>query len=723
MAELKKEDYRDLLQKYKARLEKELDAKPDYAPEKITTKNYKDFRQEFISKKLTTYEQLCDLSQKILNVKPDAKKAALLQEAIDTAHLNITPSGAISFSLLAPIVVILIGVLFFFAVFSSMFLLVFFVLAAIIMIKPLGEFPIMISNTWRLKTSNQMVLCIFYVVTYMRHTSNLENAIGFAAEHLSPPLALDLKKILWDIETEKYSNIKDALEIYLDSWKKWNGEFVESFHLIESSLFEGDETRRIQTLDKALEVILEGTYDRMLHYAHNLKSPITMLNMLGIVLPILGLVILPLVVSFMGEAKWYHISIIYNVALPIIVYLLARSILSTRPTGYGETEFTEANPEYKKYKNIQLKFGDSTISIKPVAISILIAFVFLLIGFSPVIMHIIGFPDIGFGDTDETSSCEQTFCLLDYSQDPATGVKIGPFSLIASLLSLFVTTGAGLSIGLYYKWRSEKLIDIRDRSKKLEQEFAAALFQLGNRLSDGIPAELAVEKVAATMKGSASGDFFSMVSMNIRRLGYGLKQALFDPLHGAILFFPSNLIQSSMKVLTESIRKGPVAAAHALINVSKYIKEIERVNERLKDLMADIISSISTQIKFLTPAIAGIVVGITSMISAIIRKLNVMVATQGAGEGGAMAFVQGIDFKIGIPTYYFQLIVGIYVVQIIYILTILSNGIENGADTLAEQYALGKNLVKGTLLYVIITLIVMLIFNSLAIQILPTTGF
>jgi len=66
-----------------------------------------------------------------------------------------------------------------------------------------------------------------------------------------------------------------------------------------------------------------------------------MLNMLGIVLPILGLVILPLVVSFMEGVKWYHLFALYNVALPLGVLYLSRSILRTRPTGYGDTDISE----------------------------------------------------------------------------------------------------------------------------------------------------------------------------------------------------------------------------------------------------------------------------------------------------------------------------------------------------------------------------------------------
>ena len=58
------------------------------------------------------------------------------------------------------------------------------------------------ASTWRMKASNQMVQSIFYIVTYMRHTSNLERAIEFAANHLEAPLSLDFRKILWDVETE-----------------------------------------------------------------------------------------------------------------------------------------------------------------------------------------------------------------------------------------------------------------------------------------------------------------------------------------------------------------------------------------------------------------------------------------------------------------------------------------------------------------------------------------
>ena len=461
----------------------------------------------------------------------------------------------------------------------------------------------------------------------------------------------------------------------------------------------------------------------MLHYAQNLKSPITMLHMLGIILPILGLVILPLIVSFLNDVKWYYISLLYNVALPVMVFYLGKTILAKRPTGYGDTDISEL-PEFKKYTGILLKFGSKEIVISPLYFSVVIALLFFILGISPVVMHwfISDETNLGFGATDEASTCLREFCLLDY-RTSETGKVTGPFGMGASILSLFMILGLGFSSGYYFKLKSKNVIKIRRETEELEQEFASGLFQLGNRLGDGLPAETAFGKVSKSMEGTISGSFFQLVSSNIRKLGMGVAEAIFHPKHGAIVYFPSDLIESSMKVLIESVKKGPRVAAMALMNISRYIKEIHKVNERLKDLMAEVISSMNSQIKFLTPVIAGIVIGITSMVTTILGKLAMQMKQLGTGdvEGGAGGALAAGFFGQGVPSYYFQIIVGLYVVQITYILTILANGIENGSDKLNERYSLGQNLTKATILYCLIALTIMIIFNIIANRIMTVS--
>jgi hypothetical protein len=471
----------------------------------------------------------------------------------------------------------------------------------------------------------------------------------------------------------------------------------------------------VELLEKSLDVILDETYEKMLHYAQNLKSPITMLHMLGVILPILGLVILPLMVSFIGGVKWYYIGMFYNVLLPIGVMYLGLTILAQRPSGYGDTDVTKMIPSLAKYNKVRFNFGGKEVVMKPIYICIIMGLIFLLIGMLPLLMHFVGFGDFGLGEAgDRTSGCNKPYCFLDYREDDITGKMVGPFGIISAVLSLFIPLGLAICLGIYFRYRSRNVIEIRNKAKELENEFASGIFQLGNRLGDGIPAETAFGKVAGMMKETTSGQFFEKVSININKLGMSVDDAIFNPKIGAILSFPSNMITSSMKVLVQSVRKGPKVAAQAMVNISRYIKEIHRVDERLKDLLADIISSMKSQISVMTPAIAGIVIGITSMITNIIGKLGPLLKNQeGAEAAGMGSSVQSL-FGIGIPTFYFQIVIGIYVVEIVYILTVLVNGIENGADNLSESYLLGRNLIKSTMLYTIISLIVMITFNIVA---------
>ncbi|MCX6711237.1 MAG: hypothetical protein NTZ02_04085 [Candidatus Woesearchaeota archaeon] len=709
----------ELLKRYKGKLKSELNpGQEDEKEPNLASRQYAEFKRENMPVQLSLLEKAFNFAEKVFRITPDKKTEKEMQENIAICHLNMTPAGVMSASILYPAIIAVLGIFVSFIVFSSLFFVMFFLAVAVTAMIIMQKMPEILANNWRMRASNQMVLCIFYVVTYMRHTSNLELAVNFAAEHLSAPLSIDLRKVFWNVETGKYPSIKESLDEYFESWRKWNMEFVEAFHLIESSLYETSEDRRLSLLDRSLSLILDETYEKMLHYAHNLQSPITMLHMLGVILPILGLVILPLVVTFMSEVKWYHLALLYNIILPIAVYYLGRNILSRRPTGYGDVDISVQNPKLKYYENLIVKVGSVEYSISPLFVSVLLFSACFLIGISPLLIH-------AFAPNFDISIGGLEFLGYRQSMDPKTpDAIVGPYGIGALILSMFIPLGMGLALGLYLYIKSKNMVKIRENAKKLEDEFASALFQLGNRVGDGLPIEIACGKVADIMKGTASGSFFELVSINIRKLGMGISQAIFDKRAGALTRFPSSMIESSMKVLIESAKKGPLVVSQSLMNVSEYIKQIHRVDERLKDLLADIISSMKSQISFLTPAISGIVIGITSMITMILGKLAIQMRqmqesggeTGLGGIGGMMGLISD-----GIPPYYFQLIVGIYLVEITYILIVISNGIENGADSLGEKYSIGKELPKSVILYVVISLVVTLLFNLVASKIMLTT--
>ncbi len=704
---------KDILSKYRNKVGEHIDLDSgDISSEDIKkfSSEYIKFKEEVLSVKRSSYEKWCNATEKLISFKPDKNKEKILQESIDAAHIDITPAGAASFAVFIGFIIILFGIivsLVSYLVFNSIpfFTISLILIFGLIAVLKFTDIPIYMAARWRLKASNQMVICILYVVIYMRHTSNLEHAIKFAAEHIDAPLSFDLRKIFWDIETEKFSTIKESLDNYLETWRHHNLEFVTAFHLIESSLFEPTESRRIDLLEKGLNVILDGTYEKMLHYAQDLKGPITTLHMLGVILPILGLVIFPLIGSFLnGLVKWYHLALLYNIILPILVFYLGINILSKRPTGYGDS---------KVAKNVYKQ------SFNPFFICFFIAVLFLVIGLFPLLFQLtlpVAKESLGCvsGDIDIGSFG----CFFGYV--PFGKEYFGPFGIGALFLGFFIPAGLAIAMSVYFKLKTKNFIDIRNDTKNLESEFASALFQLGNRVGDGIPTELAFSKVSQTLEETPSGNFFRIVDTNIRQLGMGLKEAIFNEKNGAILSYPSSLIESSMEVLLESSRKGPSIVSQSMISIANYVDKIHQVSERLKDLLAEVISSMKSQINFLTPVIAGIVVGISVMIVNIIVVLNTSIskiASQNSGDLGTGG-IEGLSglFSINgiIPGYFFQLVVGLYVVEITYVLTVLQNGIENGNDKLNEQYLLSKNIMRSFLLYAVIALIVTLLFTGLA---------
>ncbi len=688
----------------------------------IRSLNYRDFKRENLPRHLSLYEKLCNQAEGILRVRLGRKQSDELQQYINLCHLESTPAGAMSLAIITAVVVALLGGVAGFLLVKSMIVTMYAVGMGLFILAALLNAPEFLANNFRLAASNQMVQCIFYVATFMRHTSNLELAIRFSADRLTPPLALDLKKILWDVETGKYDTIKESLDIYLETWRKWNLEFIEACHLIEGSLYEPSEDRRLNMIDKSLDVMLQETYDKMLRYSHDLKSPVTMLYMLGIVLPVLGLVILPMAASFLTSDTpstkiALNIAILYNIILPFVLYYMTKLVLSKRPTGYGEQDISEANPLLQPLKNIILKVGSSFVIINPLWLTIGITAFSVFVGLVPVLLGAI----IPHPTLLQEAPLDQAlgFKFLEYKQTP-TGIA-GPYGIGATILSFFIPVGIGVGIGLYYRIRSKNVLKLREEAKALEEEFSAALFQLGNRIGDGLPLELALGRVAEVMPGTRSGEFFELVSQKIVREGLSVERAIFDPKKGALLSFPSPLIESSMKVLIESAKKGPMVASAAMINVSQYIKDIHRVDERLRDLMSDIISDMKQQVGVLAPAIAGIVVGITSMIVTIISRLSEqLTAISDFSSSSAASIPPGLMnlFGNGVPTYFFQIIIGLYIVEVTIILTLLINGIENGSDKIAERYLLGTNLIRGTIIYGVVAFAITMLFNIIAASII-----
>ena len=703
----------DILKKYSRRIESDLNQVS--SSKENSSQEYKQFKEDMLHE-ISNYEKWAKSLGNIVHLKIAERDRIKIQKYLTTAHIEVTPSQALTlavFSFLAVFFLTLASATAIYIINGSIQILFFVlgVIASLFIFYYTYSMPQRLANAWKLKASSQMVPAILYIVVYMKHTSNLERAVAFASEHLEGPLALDFKKIFYDVEVSKYSTMKQSLDSYLESWREYSPEFIESFHLIESSLYEPSETRRVQILEKALQVILDGIYEKMLKYSRDIRSPLTNIYMLGIILPTLGLALLPLASTLLqGLIQWQHVFVFFNIIIPFFVFYMASEILLKRPGGYGESSILELNPDYEKFT-----------SKKPWINAFMISFPIFILGLLPFIFQITPLVNILGIQSDYTFSQLGINFLSDsklFDFKLIDGKTIGPFGLGGVLFSLFIPLSITLFFSIAYSQKTKELIKSREKTKILEEEFTNSLFQLGNRLGDGIPAEIAFAKVAESTQGQITQNFFMTVNQNIQQLGMSLESAIFNPKRGAMIYYPSALIATSMRILIESVKKGLKVAAESLMSISEYVKNIEKINQRLRDLLAEIVSDMKSNMTFLAPLLAGIVVGLSAMITLILNKLEILKAGINSGEAAQSAFgklpLDLFNVTQMIPPYFLQIAIGIYIIEIIFILTSALVTVDSGKDSLKEKNDLARNLKTGISLYLITALIAILALSILA---------
>jgi len=559
---------------------------------------------------------------------------------------------------------------FYFTIFSFVGVFFSFILYLLII-----NYPILLAERKKILSMQQAIKAILFIVMYMRNNPNLENAIRFAAKYLDYPMNLDFKKIIWDFEVKKFKTFKESLDNYLKRWKDWDYSFVEAFSLIYNSLYEGDPEKRNRILDKALELALASNFERMIKYVHNLKNPLTAVYMLGVILPILGLVILAIAGALMEIHPIYYF-LLYNLFLPLIVLYLGYKILLKRP-GIGiSKDLTKYLPELKEKALYKKVFG---LKIHIKVISFIIFFALFSLGL---------------------------FLMIKNNFLSTRSVESILFSFYGSTLIIL-----GLFFSLYYYLHNKYYLFNKESEKieRMENEFYVILYQLSILLDENLPFEIAIEKIVDLTKNETALNFFSIVEKELI-LGKGVRDAMKE----AIKKLPSSLVLSSLELILEAANKSPTTASVVTKSLSKYLESVKKVINRLLDLLAEIISSIKMQTSFMAPFISAIVVALQAMTISILASLASVINNLNFEDENItmLGFVTSM-LEGGTPPSIFQLVVGLYLFEVTYILTFLYIGIQFGFDETKEKYELSKNYLKvgityGILAFIMTTLLVIL---------------
>jgi Flp pilus assembly protein TadB len=638
------------------------------------SKEYEEFLRSGLLKK-TFYERLCEFAQKTLPIKPPKSVSEKFSEAIKFAHLKVTPQGAFSLAVLLTLAVLIIpmtaAVIFGFLSASVVLLTLIFTFFTFYY---LFDYPKHAATVFRIRASAEMILAIIYMTISMRISANIENAVKFAAKNLSGPLGVDLRALLWDVYTRKFTSMSDALDYFITKWKKDNEEFTEALYLIKTSSTESAE-RMEKALDEAVEVILTRTKERMKRYAQDLRTPVTVVNAMGILLPILALIFLPIMTIFLPQAIQPSLLFIgYDFLLPVSVGWMLKSYLEKRPYTFHQPDISK-HPKFREFK----KFG------KLFWISVAIAV---------------------------ASSTFALFNILSAQQQ---------FDFIFVVYSLAISWGIGGAIIFYSFVSAYGRNKIRAEVAAIESEFAEALFQLGNQLSRGIPIEKALRTITPRIRNLKISKFFEIALYNMESLGMTFEQAVFDSERGAINYYPSKMIEAIFHALSEISRRGMEVVSRAMLTISGYLKDVHQVEEDLREMLGETTSSMTLQGLLLAPLTAGIVVALTALVAQILHALKISLdkiyggltglGPLSAAGTGLLNSVLSIDKLI--PAHVFQIVVGVYLIEVVGTIAVSLSLINNGDENILKRLTLAKYLLLSLVVYTLTLLATYYLFISL----------
>ncbi len=570
------------------------------------------------------------------------------------------------------------------------------------------QYPVFQAQRKVINSSDELILSLLYMVIYMRNSPNIEGAVRFAALNTTGEVSDDLKHTLWQVEVGTYTTIEEALVNYAEKWRPYNRDFIQSMELLVEATAEGNSERRETILAESINNLLDGTREKMKRYARELRMPVSATFGMGILLPVLGMILFPLVASFMGGGSVeIYLSFTYNVLIPVMIYVIVYHTLMRRPPTVSTQDVDSELLPKKGWYTMEVSGREVSVpAILPAAVF------FLVIGAWPLMYYF----SVLTGNAMMPPHVE-------------TRTDVTPISMLRTLT---LTFAASVSIGLYmYLGNVQRLEKFREIGK-LEEEFPEALFQLGNTLNRGTPVETGVRKALNNMGQLEITDMFRIISYNMNEVGMTFEQAIFDENYGALRHYPSQLIESVMRALTRSSQKGTRIVAKAMMSISTYLKNIYATEEEIQEQLGETLATMSFLGFVLAPVISGVALGLGTIITKSFYMLELFesclelegdlgdVEEGSAGGVGGQApagFEDGgfstFSVEAAVPPDVLQLVIGLYLIELSLLIGMFYVRLTEGENAVVQRVFTGKVLIVTPILYGLTTLLLVVIFGNM----------
>jgi len=506
-----------------------------------------------------------------------------------------------------------------------------------------GEYPKRRAAYMKVHSLGDVPEVISYIVMAMKLNPNIEMALKFAATNSKRQLAKDVKKLMWDLQIRAYDSMDMALGAFADDWGGYSEHFKRAVFLIKSATAEREEAMRTITLNRALDVVLQGTKGLMQSFSAELHSPTLILYSIFVMVPLAMVAMLPAAAIVGLRVNALELALLYDVLFPMATLVYAHSILLKRPAAFAPPDIPE------------------TRHILPRSAWALLA------------------------GTSGAGVSSLYFFLPDLP--------------VAS--SVFFAWGLTAAISVYCLGVYAPSKRMRDQVKIMEEEFADSLFILGRRISEGKSPEDGFA-YAATMTSGSMGRAYARAAYNIRCLRTTLSDAVLSPEFGAFSDVYSDRIRATIGMLVESSSKSGEVAGNSVVRLADHLKELQSIEGDIKKMLYTMTSMLKTTCTVFAPFIGGITLALSQSISEVVA--HTLANLGDMPESAREYFPMMPDFSAPLVSNdQFVLIIGLYVIMLVIILLRFVGGIEHGDDRYEFMYSVGTVLPVAMAVFTVTT--------------------
>ena len=170
-----------------------------------------------------------------------------------------------------------------------------------------------------------------------------------------------------------------------------------------------------------------------------------------------------------------------------------------------------------------------------------------------------------------------------------------------------------------------------------------------------------------------------------------------------------------MRLFVEGIHKSQRSVSISIIRIADHLKELQQVENKIKDTLYPLTSTLKSTAAVFAPLIAGVTLAITKLISNIIHSMGSKLPTEtfAGGYSNTFASITDVFTLENVRPEYFVLVVGIYIIELVFLLTRFTNGIDEGDDKAEYMYSLGKIMPTAVIVLTITIIIGQILFSSI----------